>query len=152
MPATVHRAAVADIDRIAPLFDGYRMFYRQPSDIGRAKTFLFDRLSRQESVLFFAVDDQGCAGGFVQLYPSFSSVTMERVWILNDLFVVPAARRQGIAKLLMNHARDFAQADGAKGLSLETDHDNYVGQGLYEALGYAKSTGFHYFLSLKKQA
>ncbi|RHY00268.1 hypothetical protein DYB36_007008 [Aphanomyces astaci] len=153
MRVSIHRATAAAVDRIAPLFDGYRVFYHQPSDVGRAKAFLSDRLSKDESVLYFAVDDSTAdAVGFVQLFPSFSSVTTERLWILNDLYVAPAARRQGVAKLLMNQARDFAQADGAKGLSLETDHDNFHGQALYESLGYVKSSAYHYFLSIPKKA
>ena len=133
---------------VAPLFDAYRVFYKQPSDLARATEFLQARLSNQQSTLFFATDASGKAVGFVQLYPSFSSVSTQTVWILNDLYVTPNARRQGVAKLLMHRARDFAKATGAKGLSLETSHDNINGQALYESLGYVKSDAFHYFLSV----
>ncbi|KAF0699599.1 Aste57867_9850 [Aphanomyces stellatus] len=149
MAIRVLQASVADVARIAPLFDAYRVFYKQPSDLERAASFVEARLSRAESVVFLASNAQGEDVGFVQLFPSFSSVSTQRLWILNDLFVSPAARRHGVAKALMNRARDFAKTDGAKGLALETDADNVHGQALYESLGYVKGTSFHYFLSLQ---
>ncbi|KAF0740656.1 hypothetical protein Ae201684P_002205 [Aphanomyces euteiches] len=147
MTYQVHQASVADVDEVAPLFDAYRVFYKQPSDLPRAKRFLHDRLSSNESVVFFATDENGTAVGFVQLYPSFSSVTTERVWVLNDLYVAATARRNGVAKLLMNRARDFVQERQDKGLTLETGADNLSAQALYESLGYVKETSIHYFLS-----
>lgn len=87
--------------------------------------------------------------GFTQLYPGFSSVSARPSWILNDLYVSPNARRAGVAKLLMNTAKDFADSTQAKGISLETSLDNVNAQALYETLGYKKSDGFYsYYLPL----
>lgn len=149
MPSTVRQASTSDIDLIAPLFDAYRVFYQQPSDLPLAKTFLRERLERQESILFFAIHENKQCLGFVQLYPSFSSVSAKRLWILNDLFVTEASRRTGVARLLMNRARQFAIDTQAKGLFLETAHDNIKGQALYESLGYKKNSEFYYFLDLQ---
>ena len=93
--STVQRATIADLDALVPLFDGYRVFYAQPSDPALARRFLDERLRRDESVILIARDDgdeSGAALGFTQLYPMFSSVRAARTWILNDLFVAPAAR------------------------------------------------------------
>lgn len=149
MPSTVRQASTSDIDLIAPLFDAYRVFYQQPSDLPLAKTFLRERLERQESILFFAINENKQCLGFVQLYPSFSSVSAKRLWILNDLFVTEASRRTGVARLLMNRTRQFAIDTQAKGLFLETAHDNIKGQALYESLGYKKNSEFYYFLDLQ---
>ncbi len=149
MAFQIQKASLHDLDLIAPLFDAYRSFYQQPSDLDLAKAFLFERLQGQESVIFFAINEQGAGLGFVQLYPSFSSVSAKRLWILNDLFVAASARRQGVARQLMQRARDYAIETGAKGLFLETAHDNFQGQSLYESLRYQKNSEFYYFLDLQ---
>lgn len=131
----LRRAGAGDVELIVPLFDSYRQFYGQPSDPGRARAFIGDRLSRGESVIFFAVDN-GKPLGFTQLYPVFSSTHCRPLWILNDLYVAPEARRRGVARMLMDQARDHAVETGACGIQLETAHTNSNAQRLYESLGY----------------
>jgi ribosomal protein S18 acetylase RimI-like enzyme len=152
MPTQILQATMAELETIIPLFDAYRVFYQQASDLTVARTFLTERLRHQDSVIFLAVDRNSNGIGFVQLYPSFSSVSAKHLWILNDLFVAESARRQGIAKHLMNRAREFAVETNAKGLFLETAHDNFNGQSLYESLGYQKNSEFYYFLDLQNPA
>ena len=84
----VREAQSGDLEPLARLFDEYRQFYEQASDLEGARRFLAERGSRHESVVFLAIDSvSGTAVGFTQLYPSFSSISMKRVWILNDLYV-----------------------------------------------------------------
>jgi hypothetical protein len=68
----VRRADVTDLDQLVPLFDAYRRFYRQSSDLEKARPFLWERFEKSQSVIFLAIQD-GVAIGFTQLYPSFSS-------------------------------------------------------------------------------
>jgi len=136
------RADAWHLELIVPLFDAYRQFYKQRSDTARARRFLRQRLERKESVIFLAMDGNK-AVGFVQLYASFDSVAMRRMWILYDLFVAPVARKHGVAKRLMKHARQFALRTKAKGLVLETAIDNRPAQKLYEQLGWKRDTVFH---------
>lgn len=131
----VRRATVEDVDAVAPLFDLYRTFYEQPSDLALAHRFINERLQKGESVIFLAEVD-GKAAGFTQLFPSFSSVGATRIWTLNDLYVDAAARRQGVAQALLQAASEFARADGARRLELETDHSNDSAQALYRRLGW----------------
>jgi len=86
-PVVVRQAGPADLEAIVPLFDGYRQFYGQPSELDRVRAFLKERLARGDAVLLIAEAD-GRALGFTQLYPSFSSVSMAPIFGLNDLFVV----------------------------------------------------------------
>jgi GNAT superfamily N-acetyltransferase len=138
------RANAEDVPRLAPLFDAYRQFYRQKSDLQGAQTFLAERLIRSESVVFLALlGKERQAVGFVQLYPCFSSTTMRPLWILNDLFVVPKARRFGVAKALMQRARDWAKENKADSLWLETAIDNVPAQSLYERLGWKRDNEFY---------
>lgn len=145
-PIRTSRATLADLDALAPLFDAYRVFYRQASDPEGARAFLEVRFERDESEVFLArnaTDDR--ALGFTQLYPSFSSVSMRRMWILNDLFVLPEARNRGVARALMNAAREFGRTTGSIRLSLETAADNRPAQALYESLGYRSDAGTQYY-------
>jgi GNAT superfamily N-acetyltransferase len=139
--AAVSRATLGDLDALAPLFDGYRQFYAQPSDQGLARGFLSARLQRGESVVLLARLDDGMAAGFTQLYPTFSSVRAARVWVLNDLYVDVAARGHGVARALLQAAADFARDDGAIRLELETTPDNETAQALYRATGWQAYDG-----------
>ena len=145
MEASVRQAATDDLEQIAPLFDGYRQFYGQPSDPALARDFLNQRLSRQESIIFLASSAAGTALGFTQLYPSFSSVLARRSYILNDLFVAPAGRRQGIASLLLKSAAEFSRSHGVLRLSLATARSNEAAQRLYESSGWQRDEVFCYY-------
>ena len=137
----IRRAGSDDLDALAGLFDLYRQFYRQPSDLAGARAFLSERIARDESVIFLA-EDSGQPFGFTQLYPSFTSSGMKRTFILNDLFVVSEARGRGVATALLRHAAKFAQGEGAARLGLSTAVDNSAAQALYEREGWKRDTDF----------
>jgi ribosomal protein S18 acetylase RimI-like enzyme len=137
----ISRATLDDLDALALLFDGYRVFYGKPSDVATASAFLRERLEKSESVIFLARDAEGNALGFTQLYPCFSSVSARRLWILNDLFVSPAARRRGVAKALLQRAREHGRQTGVVRLTLQTAHGNAQAQALYESLGWVRQEG-----------
>lgn len=96
MSVDVRLAEQADLGALAILFDAYRVFYKQESDLPAADSFLRDRFRLRDSTIFMATQGDSEPVGFVQLYPSFSSVSMRRIFILNDLFVAPVARRTGV--------------------------------------------------------
>jgi ribosomal protein S18 acetylase RimI-like enzyme len=138
----VRRAEARDVDALAPLFDAYRQFYGQSSDVARAYAFLAERFLKGESVVFVA-EDAGRAVGFTQLYPSFSSTRTARIYVLNDLYVAPDARRTGAARALLEAAEAFARTEGAAGLTLSTGVENRPAQALYEAMGWVRETRFY---------
>ena len=142
MPITVRQATIHDLDHVAPLFDAYRQFYGQPADLTLARHFLRERFEHHESVVLLALDTEGEATGFVQLYPLFSSVRAARTYLLNDLFVAPNARRRGVAVALLHEAVDYARAVGAIRMSLTTAHTNVPAQHLYESLGWKRDDDF----------
>jgi GNAT superfamily N-acetyltransferase len=146
----IKTATIEDLEVLVPLFNGYRVFYKRASDISAAKHFLKDRFRKGDSVIFLAIAQDGTGLGFTHLYPSFSSVAMQRVYILNDLFVDPEFRGHGIGEKLMEHAKTFAVANNCLGLTLETAKDNPA-QKLYERLGWTKDTEvFHYTWEINK--
>jgi GNAT superfamily N-acetyltransferase len=129
---------------IAPLFDAYRVFYQQPSDPKGSMEFLKARMAQDESVLFLAIVD-GHGAGFIQLYYTFSSVSMEKSLILNDLYVAKPDRKKGVGEALLRHAQAYCRDKHYKGLALETGVDNPA-QKLYERLGWVRDSHcFHYF-------
>ena len=143
------RADVSQVEQVAPLFDRYRQFYGQPSDLNRAAEFLRDRLTNNESIVFLAVAET--ALGFTQLYLSFSSVSLQKVWILNDLFVLPEARNRGVGIALLERAKAWGIETQAKRIGLSTAIDNLAAQSLYEKAGYLKDPAFyHYQLDLSQ--
>jgi ribosomal protein S18 acetylase RimI-like enzyme len=146
---TVRQATILDLDVLAPLFDAYRQFYRKPGDLELARRFLRERLENGQAVVFLALMPDGAAAGFTQLYPSFSSASAARIFILNDLFVDPQYRRMGAGAALLAASRAFGEAAGAVRLTLSTEVTNESAQALYEACGWARQTDFYvYNLSL----
>jgi len=138
---TIARAGTDDLGELLPLFAGYLRFYRKPVDEARIAAFLRERLAGGESVVFLA--RHGAAAlGFVQLYPSFASLSLARSWILNDLFVQPQARGLGVARALMLAARQLGQDTGAAELFLQTARDNTTARSLYEGLGWVRDDAF----------
>lgn len=140
-------ATIHDLDKIAPLFDQYRQFYKRESDLTAAKAFLHNRLQNKESVIFLAqandFESRGEAIGFVQMYPSFSSISMQKLWILNDLFVATKARKKSVGEHLIKAAEEFAIKDGARGLTLKTAKDNSIAQSLYTKLNWMRDELFY---------
>ncbi|WP_404353500.1 GNAT family N-acetyltransferase [Exiguobacterium aurantiacum] len=144
----VYQATIADIEGVSRLFDSYRMFYEKQSDVEGAKSYMKARIENKESVIFVVKNEQEYLG-FIQLYPTFSSISMNKSWILNDMFVKEEARNFGVGQLLLDQARDFAMELGDQGISLETAPENTAAQRLYEKNGYEQDTQFlHYVLRL----
>jgi GNAT superfamily N-acetyltransferase len=149
MTVNVRRASLADVPRLALLFDQYRQFYGKPSELAVSEQFLADRLARDESVVLLAEAAGGDVRGFVQLFPSFSSVRAARIYVLNDLFVVPAARRSGVGSALLREAARAALEAGAVKLKLSTSIANAPAQRLYEREGWTRDDEYYeYVLSL----
>lgn len=128
------RASPEDLDALADLFDAYRVSYDQPSNRPAARAFLAERLARDESLIFVALD-RGLVG-FAQLYPGFSSISLGRIWILNDLFVAPDRRDHGIGRALVHRCIEHARQTRAVKIVLETAPDNGAARAIYASFGF----------------
>ncbi len=133
----------ADLAGVAKLFDAYRVFYEASPDPQGAQAFLRARLERNESQVLLAHSADGDILGFTQLYPSFSSTQMQKLWVLNDLYVEPAHRGRGISVQLIAAAKALCRQSGACGLMLETARSNVVGNALYPKQGFVLDTVFN---------
>ncbi|WP_445670924.1 GNAT family N-acetyltransferase [Paenibacillus sp. FSL R5-0473] len=162
MQHRIRQAGLLDSNEVGQLFNEYRMFYNQNADIEAARQYIRERMERHESVIMVAETDAESdhrtdenngrslsnsfiCTGFVQLYPSFSSVSMGPVWVLNDLYVHTDYRQQGIARKLLQAAKQLASERGVLRISLSTELSNKQAQALYESEGYAQDTKFMYY-------
>jgi GNAT superfamily N-acetyltransferase len=144
---SIKKISSNEVEMAVELFDKYRMFYRQTSNVSAARAFLEERLSQNESVIFIAFHNE-IPVGLCQLYPIFSSVSMQRTWLLNDLFVDEAARGKGVAALLLQAAKEYGINTNAKWFLLQTGADNVTAQSVYEKNGWQKISDFFYELPL----
>ncbi len=140
----LRQAVLKDIKQLAALFNQYRIFYEQESDIKAAVVFLTQRLKKEESIIFVA-EEENILIGFVQLYPIFSSTRMKRLWLLNDLFVNPKYRGKGVSIKLIDQAKALAKNTNSAGLILETAKTNDIGNKLYPKTGFVLDKGHNYY-------
>ena len=143
------KAEEKDLEELGRLFNLYRIFYEEEDDPEKASRYISERFNRGDSEILVAQEGNTELAGFVQLYPSFCSVSAVPILILYDLYVDHSHRGKGIGRLLMNAARDFAKDNGFRRLELSTAKDNHIGQSLYESLGYELDEEFlHYSLDV----
>jgi GNAT superfamily N-acetyltransferase len=149
---TVRPARRDDLARLAELFDQYRMFYAQPSRRQRAEAFLAERIAKQDSLIYVA-EHGGRIEGFMQLYPSFSSLSMGPILVFNDLFVDPEARGQGVGAALLETAHKLAEETGAAHMTLATARDNRQAIELYSRMGWQADEAYlHMYLPVKDKS
>jgi GNAT superfamily N-acetyltransferase len=142
---TYRKATSNDVEHLSELFNAYRMFYQKASAIQSAKTFLEDRISNKDSEIFVAQNTTNKLVGFVQLYPLFSSTRMKKFWLLNDLFVHPEFRGNGISIGLIQKAKDLVLESKACGMYLETEKSNLIGNHLYPKTGFELNTSVNFY-------
>lgn len=137
------KANINQLEDLIPLFDGYRKFYKQKSDLQGAKVFLSERLTNNNSTIYIAYIDNTPVG-FTQLYNLFSSVSMQRMYLLNDLFVADGNRGKGIGEALINASKKLCIAQKQKGIVIQAAPDNPA-QHLYQRLGFEADPDLHFF-------
>jgi GNAT superfamily N-acetyltransferase len=142
--AAVRQAVAADVETLAVLFDHYRQFQGQAANLAAARSFLAARFDHGESIVFIATVG-GTAAGFAQLYPSYSSTSLSRVFILNDLFVLEAVRGQRVASQLLSAVESYAWSFGASRVTLNVARTNVSAQQVYAARGWKQDDQFFMF-------
>ena len=143
MEFEIIKANVNHIKQVGELFDLYRQFYKYVSNIKDSTDYISERMKNNESIIFFATNKQKEAMGFVQLYETFGSLDLGKIIILYDLYVKKDHRKNKIGRQLMLKSHEYAKKINAKRIQLSTATDNFIGQSLYESLGYVKDTDFY---------
>jgi GNAT superfamily N-acetyltransferase len=127
-----------DLPELLPLLRGYCDFYEvAPSDeqlLALCRALLAD--PAREGVQLLARDDRTAeAIGFATIFWSWSTLEAGRLAVMNDLFVVPAARGSGVADELIASCRQTARERGAVWLGWQTARDNRRAQKVYDRVG-----------------
>ena len=143
MEFEIIKANVNHIKQVGELFDLYRQFYKYVSNINESTDYISERMKNNESIIFFATNKQKEAMGFVQLYETFGSLDLGKIIILYDLYVKKDHRKNKIGRQLMLKSYEYAKQINAKRIQLSTATDNFIGQSLYESLGYVKDADFY---------
>lgn len=138
----IYQAQPQDVDKVLPLYLGYRRFYQVEEKPKQSRDFLLKRLQLKESIIFFA-ESEGKVVGFTQLYPLFCSLEMKRIWLLYDLFVDESARKHGVAQQLIERAEQLANESDSAFIMLATATDNVKAQAVYERNGFVRDTDFY---------
>jgi ribosomal protein S18 acetylase RimI-like enzyme len=141
----IQRIDLTEIDLAVDLFDKYRIFYKQDSNLELAKAFLTERLKNDESVIYIAFTNNGGIKepiGFMQLYPRWFSITTIIKWYISDLYVESDYRKKGIGSELLKTAIDFGKSQNASIVTLHTAKDNFTAQKVYESLGFIQREEF----------
>lgn len=142
------KAKLEHLDLLTPMFVKYREFYGQLPYPDSSRSFLEKRLQRDESVIYLALpdDDDNKLLGFCQLYPSYSSLSLKRVWILNDIYVAEDSRRMLVADHLMREAKKMAKDTNAVRMRVSTRSNNDTAHKTYESIGFREDTEFKSYI------
>ena len=145
--ASISPITVDDRPAWDALWQAYLTFYESevPADVTEAT---FGRIVEDEHIHgVLARDEDGRPIGFVHWLTHPATWTSKVYCYLEDLFVDPEARGEGVGKALIEHVKDWAQVFGATKVYWLTAHDNVTARGLYDKV--ATSTGFvHYEIEL----
>ena len=143
MKIKIIKAEQKHIKEVGILFDLYRQFYKYKSNLIESTNYIKDRINNNESTIFLAISNADEAIGFVQLYETFGSLDLGKILILYDLYVKEDHRKNNIGRQLMIKSHEYAKKINAKRIQLSTATDNFIGQSLYESLGYVKDIDFY---------
>lgn len=116
------------------LFSAYGVFYETSFDehtLSGVFSWLMDEGHPEKC---FVAESDGVVVGFAHLQRQVDTFTAGPGWFLDDLFVNPAHRGQGIARALINHLKDYALAHGGGTLRWITAADNHTAQCLYDQI------------------
>ncbi|MGL5111453.1 MAG: GNAT family N-acetyltransferase [Flavobacterium sp.] len=134
----IRKATLNDLDSLAALFDQYLVFYKKKSNVMLHKDYLKNRIEHNEAVVFIAFDEQNKAIGFALNYITFSSLLLNKIIILNDLFVDSSTRKKGTAKQLIEETKKLALEIDAPIVRLRTAKNNFTAQNLYLKMGFVR--------------
>ena len=141
----VRKAAISDLEPLTELFEQYRIWYGQKPNLEGSTSFIKERMEQNESVVFVVENEETVLLGFTQLYPIFSSTRIQRLWLLNDLFVSSDARGKGLSKLLINAAKDHCRETEGCAIILETQKSNDIGNNLYPSSGFELNKDHNFY-------
>jgi GNAT superfamily N-acetyltransferase len=141
---TIKQATIQDLSKLVPIFDDYREYFNQTKNPVMVEQFLFEKFEHLESVIFIAQQQEKVVG-FAQLYPIFSSLTLQRVWLLNDFFIAEEYRGSGVGTQLFTEVKEYTLLTRSKGIELSVEHTNKKAWSFWEKQGFKMDQEFRYY-------
>lgn len=137
------RVAPCDTDEslavAAGIFNHYRHHYGESDGDARAREWLSEMVRTRRLTVWTAwpaAEPDSPPVGLATSHEMPASLVLGTFWQVRDLYVLPGARRRGVAAALVGAVRDAALAAGATRLSLVTEPDNAAALSLYRGLGF----------------
>ncbi len=140
----IKRCNINDLERLVPLFDDYRQHFKQASDLVAVKTYLAERLETKDALIYLAQSGEELHG-FVVLYPSFSSIGLAPIWILNDFYLKSGNNKRLMAKKLLDQLSQDCREAGAIRIEVTTRKENHKLHKLYKDYGFEKDYKYDYY-------
>jgi GNAT superfamily N-acetyltransferase len=137
------------MDDLLPLVADYQRFYEvEGVDDERNRAFFSRFLAPSEDGMLLGAWREDQLLGYACLYWHFTSLVPAETVLMNDLYVDPAARGQGVGRALIEASATVARERGAHRLEWATAPDNETAQRLYDSTGAERTTWIEYELPL----
>ena len=135
----VRLATVEDADAIARLLRDFNLEFEEPTPTVGELTETVHRLveAGEITVLLAGAGPDGLS--LLRLRPALWSKGLEAY--LQELYVVPHLRGQGIGRALLARTIELVRERGADGIDLNTGETDTAARGLYESMGFTNREG-----------
>ena len=139
------QAGLEHLDQLTPMFIRYREFYGAMPQPESSQEFLTERINNNEAIILLAFEGDTPAG-FSLVYPSFSSVLLRPIWIINDRYVAEESRRKAVANQLLQAIAEQARAHNVVRLRVSINASNEIAQRLYESAKFSEDQNFRSYI------
>jgi GNAT superfamily N-acetyltransferase len=141
--------APGQLGRLLPLIAAYQRFYEvEKIDQGRNRAFFSRFIAPSEDGLLLGAWRGGKLVGYACLYWSFTSLVPAETVLMNDLYVDPSARGEGVGRALIEASADVTRERDAHHLEWMTAPDNEAAQRLYDSTDAERSEWIEYELPI----
>ncbi len=140
-PAAIRRATPGDAGDVARLLHDFQEEFDEPSPGVEALEERYEELIRSREMTVLLIGDG--PAGFAQLRfrPWVHSAGQNAHSYLEELYVVPALRGNGLGRALLDAAMRAARDEGATHMELGTSEDDEAARALYESAGFTNREG-----------
>jgi ribosomal protein S18 acetylase RimI-like enzyme len=135
----VWRASAADAPEVARLLHDFQTEFEEPVPELEVLTERIARFIDRGEAIFLLAGPGPDGMAEIRLRPSL--MTGELDAYLEELYVAPARRGEGLGRALLEAAMDAARGEGAVHMDLGTSEDDTAARALYESAGFTNREG-----------
>jgi ribosomal protein S18 acetylase RimI-like enzyme len=135
----IRRAEAPDAEAMAKLLDDFSREFDEPTPGARALAERVRRLLLDGEITVLLAGTEPVGVAVLRFRPALLTETLD--CYLEELYVVPERRGQGLGRALMEAAIALARQRGAGRMDLGTGEDDVAARALYERLGFSNRGG-----------